>query len=69
MVRPAHFGFNEQTAGSNAFQERTTTAGALLRQKAQAEFDEMVELLRAEGVDSMPTPATGGPTGRPPALA
>jgi hypothetical protein len=27
MVRPVHFGFNEQTASTNSFQEKTTSSG------------------------------------------
>lgn len=50
MIRPVRFGFNEQTAGSNAFQNSkadTNDANA----HAQREFDGMVKLLRANGVD------------------
>jgi hypothetical protein len=51
MVRPAQFGFNEETASSNAFQRND---GALtptqIRRKAIAEFDNFVHLLRASGV-------------------
>lgn len=52
MVRPSHFGFNEETAGSNAFQ---TDDGALslseIRQKAMLEFDQFVGRLRQAGVN------------------
>lgn len=51
MVRPANFGFNEETAASNAFQSR---AGRLqpeeIRKNAIREFDAFVERLRAAGV-------------------
>ncbi|MFD1258918.1 citrulline utilization hydrolase CtlX [Mucilaginibacter terrae] len=50
MIRPASFGFNEQTAESNAFQQK----GAYLQkvqQKALLEFDTFVELLQSYGVD------------------
>ncbi len=52
MVRPAHFGFNEETAASNAFQ-RTDTAltSEAVQQRAMAEFDAMVAGLRAVGVE------------------
>lgn len=52
MVRPAHFGFNEETAASNAFQ-RTDAAltGDAVQQRATAEFDEMVAGLRSAGVE------------------
>ncbi|MDT3401407.1 citrulline utilization hydrolase CtlX [Mucilaginibacter terrae] len=50
MIRPASFGFNEQTAESNAFQQKD--AGLLqVQQKALQEFDDFVEILRAKGVD------------------
>lgn len=51
MVRPANFGFNEETAASNAFQSRD---GRLqpedIRKNAVREFDAFVEHLRAAGV-------------------
>lgn len=51
MVRPANFGFNEETAASNAFQSRD---GRLqpedIRKNAIREFDAFVEHLRAAGV-------------------
>jgi hypothetical protein len=51
MVRPAHFAFNEQTAESNAFQQRADTLKpAEISAKAVAEFDAMVALLRSQGV-------------------
>jgi hypothetical protein len=53
MIRPVRFGFNEQTAESNAFQNQE--AAALLKDVAQnqalREFDAMVEKLRSLGVD------------------
>lgn len=51
MVRPAAFGFNPQTAESNAFQQaETQLSKEAIQQKAIAEFDNMVELLRQTGV-------------------
>ncbi|MVN20640.1 amidinotransferase [Mucilaginibacter sp. HMF7410] len=49
MVRPVNFGFNEQTAGSNAFQKNGEQTN--VQQKAVLEFDAFVEILRANGVD------------------
>lgn len=52
MIRPVSFGFNQQTAESNAFQ----TADADQQQvqaKAQAEFDVMVRVLRKYNVNVM----------------
>lgn len=51
MVRPAHFGFNEETAGNNTFQKNDgTLTPAQIRRKAITEFDNFVHLLRASGV-------------------
>lgn len=52
MVRPAHFGFNEQTASNNAFQ---VNDGRLtpkeISQRAVAEFDTFVKTLQSVGVE------------------
>lgn len=51
MVRPAAFGYNEQTAVSNAFMIRDKEHSAEeIRQMAIDEFDEMVRLIREKGV-------------------
>lgn len=51
MVRPASFGFNAQTAESNAFQNQIEgLSQAEISQKAQAEFDEFVAKLRSKGI-------------------
>ena len=50
MIRPVCFGFNEQTAGSNAFQKRDDTTGEV-QTKAVHEFDVFVDTLRSNGVD------------------
>ncbi|ARK12614.1 arginine deiminase-related protein [Fibrella sp. ES10-3-2-2] len=55
MIRPVRFGFNEQTADSNTFQD-ASLAGQSIEQSqanAQREFDEMVRQLRSSGVDVM----------------
>jgi hypothetical protein len=49
MVRPASFGFNEQTAQSNAFQQRSDELE--VQQKAVAEFDAFAALLKDNGVN------------------
>ena len=51
MVRPAAFGFNEETAANNYFQTNPGIGKEVLQQKALAEFDNMVQLLRNEEVD------------------
>lgn len=62
MIRPANFGFNDQTAGNNAFQsdDKGETPQEISK-KAQSEFDKMVEELRSKGVniiviDDTPSP-------------
>jgi hypothetical protein len=62
MIRPVNFGFNEQTAGSNAFQNRDA-GQELVQDKALREFDGLVNLLRQNGVevivvDDTPEPHT-----------
>jgi len=52
MIRPVNFGFNEQTAESNAFQDKNADKNGV-NEKAQDEFDRMVNTLRDHGVDVM----------------
>jgi hypothetical protein len=52
MVRPANFGFNEETAESNAFQTNDTSkTSAQIKAEAVAEFDAFVAELRSVGVN------------------
>ena len=52
MVRPASFGFNPQTAASNAFQQAGDSPGAAHAQRlALAEFDALAEALQRAGVE------------------
>lgn len=48
MIRPRHFGYNPETAASNAFQQSAQIDDAA--EKALLEFDEMVAQLRKNGV-------------------
>lgn len=48
MIRPSSFGFNQETAGSNEFQNSPAGGEAGL---ARGEFENMVVQLRAAGVD------------------
>lgn len=48
MIRPANFGFNEETARNNAFQVKT---GEAVHSKALKEFDEFVGMLRRNDVN------------------
>ena len=50
MIRPVNFGFNEETAASNAFQNRNADKNGV-NEKAQQEFDDMVNTLCSNGVD------------------
>jgi hypothetical protein len=50
MIRPVNFGFNEQTAGSNAFQNRNAEQQQV-QDKALKEFDNLVNLLQDNGVE------------------
>ena len=50
MIRPARFGFNSETAGSNSFQENLGEETSQVQSRALAEFDAMVEKLRSKGV-------------------
>jgi hypothetical protein len=62
MVRPANFGYNEETAASNAFQSNDNTlTQAEISQKALAEFDAFVEKLRKAGVDVIVAEDTNRP--------
>lgn len=49
MVRPARFGFNEETAKNNYFQQKM--AQESVAEKALEEFDAFVKLLRGNDVD------------------
>ena len=52
MVRPAKFGFNEQTAASNTFQTRDDSQSAAeIQKQAQNEFDLMVMMLRSRAIN------------------
>lgn len=51
MVRPAAFGYNNETAESNAFQNQVTLSKEEILQNALIEFDRAVEILRDAGVE------------------
>src|SRR5690554_891833 len=51
MIRPVAFRMNEQTAVNNYFQEDLAIKNAEINKKAQFEFDEFAEKLRAVGVN------------------
>lgn len=51
MIRPAAFGYNNETAANNFFQHNPGLSRELLHQKALAEFDAMVKKLETEEVE------------------
>ncbi len=51
MIRPATFFFNEQTAGTNAFQQQAAANRQQVLAQAQQEFDTMVDQLRAHHIE------------------
>ena len=51
MVRPARFGFNDETAGNNAFQVNDQSLSLeAIQERAKSEFDALVGKLREAGV-------------------
>lgn len=52
MVRPAHFGYNPETAENNAFQS-SAGAGDIgeIKSRAEREFDDLVEKMRNAGIE------------------
>lgn len=51
MVRPARFGTNAETAGTNAFQRDAVGDAATVLARARREFDGLVAVLRENGVE------------------
>jgi hypothetical protein len=51
LVRPASFYFNNETAGSNAFQNKTIENESRIKQKAFSEFDRFANTLKSKGVN------------------
>lgn len=61
MVRPANFGWNPETQASNRFQRADDALAPDANVRARAEFDALVDALRAAGVavcvaDDLPSP-------------
>jgi hypothetical protein len=67
MVEPAAFGFNPETAASNAMQRATTEEGAALTQVAKAESAGLRRALESEGVQVVMAKDTPSPA-KPDAL-
>src|SRR5262245_52980581 len=61
MIRPARFGANPETAATNAFQRASSAASTELTRRARSEFDGMVAVLRAHGVEVLVVDDTEDP--------
>ena len=53
MIRPAGFGFNHETAESNAFQEKDGTPAELIHMRAISEFEKMVKKLNDHNINTL----------------
>ncbi|HVQ44060.1 MAG TPA: arginine deiminase-related protein [Candidatus Saccharimonadia bacterium] len=53
MVRPTSFGYDTQTALTNAFQNLPTAEAEAVQQLAAAEFQAYIEILRAHDIDTI----------------
>jgi hypothetical protein len=62
MIRPAAFGFNEETAANNFFQHNLPDTNGQLQQKATEEFDIMVRLLRDHYINVLVIEDTAQPS-------
>lgn len=61
MIRPAAFGYNEQTAGDNFFQHPSGMNTGELQQKAVTEFDGMVKTLQEHAINVLVFDDTSDP--------
>jgi hypothetical protein len=50
MIEPVAFGFNEQTAENNYFQQKETMPEAIIQEQALREFNRMADALRSKGI-------------------
>lgn len=53
MIRPARFGFNEETAESNSFQAKDETPEEQIQKDALLEFDSMVKKLNDHNINTL----------------
>ncbi len=51
MIRPKHFGFNEETAKDNVFQNKLNKSAKEILTAAQIEFDNFVKILREHKIN------------------
>ena len=57
LISPDHFGFNDETAASNTFQQGEDEDPARIRASAMSEFRGAVETLRAHDIDVLTLPS------------
>ncbi len=50
LVRPAHFGYNSQTANSNAFQTQIDASDEDIKERSIKEFDNYIKILRSHQI-------------------
>ena len=58
MIEPVAFGFNDQTAVNNYFQQKDGLSGAEIQHLALKEFKGMVETLTSKGIEIIVVPDT-----------
>lgn len=51
LVKPANFGYNTETAASNAFQQTTSADSKAIAQQAIQEFEQMAQRLSDKGIN------------------
>jgi hypothetical protein len=61
MIRPAAFGFNPQTAATNAFQQPQSADPEATVSRARAEFEQLAHALKSEGVQVIALDDTASP--------
>lgn len=61
MIRPKHFGYNAETAADNVFQSKVETGIDETAQKAQSEFDAMMQVLKENAIDTVIVEDTDDP--------
>jgi hypothetical protein len=61
MIRPTAFGFNPETAASNAFQQRQATDATATARQGRAEFEQLAHALKSEGVRVIALDDTAAP--------
>jgi len=61
MIEPVAFGYNQQTAENNYFQQKNTGVEGDIQQQALAEFNRMVDLLRVKGIQVLVIKDTNDP--------